>query len=245
MELNFLGPIPGMKFVWIPPGEFWMGGPDAEPGWYEDESPRHRVRLTRGYYMMTTPVTQGQWEAVTGENPSKFNKVGPSAPVEKVSWYDVHVYIDKLNRTESYRFRLPTETEWEYACRAGTETAFYSGPITDPVGRDPNLDKVGWYRENSGGSTHPVGQKEPNAWGLYDMHGNVWEWCNDWYYGSYHDGPVTDPMGPGNGEFRVYRGGAWDSFLGDCRSAYRNGHKPDCTFGHLGFRLVAERRQDC
>ena len=233
-----------LEFAYIPPGEFWMGSPEDEQGRYSDESPRHRVRLTRGYYMQTTPVTQSQWEAVTGENPSDFKKAGPNAPVENVSWEDVQKYIEKLNsRVESYRFRLPTEAEWEYACRAGTETAFCNGPITEPSGRDPNLDKVGWYAKNSGGTTHPVGQKEPNAWGLYDMHGNVWEWCSDWFDEKYYaKSPPEDPQGPESGAGRVNRGGAWLNDAGFCRAAYRGRYTPDYRSIYLGFRLLAERQ---
>jgi formylglycine-generating enzyme required for sulfatase activity/uncharacterized protein with von Willebrand factor type A (vWA) domain len=231
-----------LEFAWIPPGEFWMGSPEDEPGRDSDEK-RHRVRLTKGFYMQTTPVTQGQWEAATGENPSEFKKAGPDAPVENVSWEDLREFIGKLNsRAESYRFRLPTEAEWEYACRAGTETAFHSGPITEPRGRDPNLDKVGWYSQNSGGTTHPVGQKEPNAWGLYDMHGNVWEWCSDWFDSEYYaKSPLEDPQGAESGANRVIRGGSWDFGAGRCRAAYRSSFTPDDRSVLLGFRLLAER----
>jgi formylglycine-generating enzyme required for sulfatase activity len=233
-----------LEFAYIPPGEFWMGSPEGELGRYDDESPRHRVRLTRDFFMQTTPVTQSQWEAVTRENPSHFKKAGPHAPVEKVSWEDVQKFIETLNsKTDAYRFRLPTEAEWEYACRAGTETAFYNGPITEPSGHDSNLDKVGWYTKNSGGKTHSVGQKEPNAWGLYDMHGNVYEWCSDWFDSKYYaKSPADDPQGPESGAGQVVRGGAWSSDARFCRAAYRNVVTPEYRNSRHGFRLLAERQ---
>jgi formylglycine-generating enzyme required for sulfatase activity len=231
----------GMEFVWIPPGTFLMGSPEDEPERNDDEK-QHEVTLTQGFYLQTTPVTQGQYEAVMGKNPSQFKKVGSEGPVEKVSWNDTQDFIRKLSENDpSVWYRLPTEAEWEYACRAGTKTAFYSGPITKPTGFDPNLDKVGWFGKNSGGTTHPVGKKEPNAWGLYDMHGNVWEWCQDWF-GDYPDVPVTDPTGPESGAYRVYRGGAWISLARHCRAASRNGNTPFNRDDSLGFRLLAERQ---
>ena len=260
------GPLPNMRFAHIPPGEFWMGSPEDEPGRYGDEK-RHRVRLRREFWMQTTPVTQGQWEAVTGENPSYFKEAGPDAPVENVSWDDVCEFIRKLNEMAvDLLFRLPTEAEWEYACRAGTETAFYNGPIDPREGRDFNLEQVGWYNEKggcpnnqlgphhlyhkiywsmyvgrwwSGMQSHPVGEKEPNAWGLYDMHGNVWEWCAD-CYNEYPDGPATDPMGSGTIN-RVFRGGSWRDPSRWCRAAFRTSNTPDTRCNILGFRLVAER----
>ena len=228
-----------MDFIYISPGEFWMGSPEDESGRNSNEK-RHRVRLTRGYYMQTTPVTQAQWEAVTGENPSRFKQAGPNAPVEQVSWDDVQEFIRKLNQRErTDRFRLPMEAEWEYACRAGTETAFCNGPITDLGGLDLNLDKVGWFDGNSGGTTQPVGKKEPNAWGLYDMHGNVWEWCQDWF-GAYLDDPVTASRGPEKGSDRVLRGGSWSNGALFCRSTSRVNCTPSARFNGIGCRLVAE-----
>jgi formylglycine-generating enzyme required for sulfatase activity len=237
------GPLPGMEFVWIPPGEFWMGSPEDEPGREDVESPRHRVRLTKGFHMQTTPVTQAQWEAVTGNNPSHFKNAGPNAPVEMVSWNDVQEFIRKLNQREGTgRFRLPTEAEWEYACRAGTETAFCNGPITDLTGPDPNLEKVGWFNKNSRGTTHPVAQKQPNSWGLHDMHGNVWEWCRDWF-GEYPGGPVIDPTGPETVAARVLRGGGWYYDASYCRAASRVSYTPDNRNYTVGFRVVGRRAQ--
>ncbi|WP_320042265.1 SUMF1/EgtB/PvdO family nonheme iron enzyme [uncultured Desulfobacter sp.] len=174
----------GMTFVYIPPGTFMMGSPDSEPGRDDDEI-LHPVTLTKGFYMQTTQVTQAQWQAVMGDNPSDFSGCGYDCPVERVSWEDVQEFIDRLNQQLSDTgYRLPTEAEWEYAARAGSQTAFANGPITiieSGLDLDPNLDAMGWYCYNAHGKTHPVAQKAANDWGLYDMHGNVWEWCADWY----------------------------------------------------------------
>ncbi len=222
----------GMNFVYIPPGEFMMGSPEDEPGRYEDEK-LHKVILTQGFYMQDTPVTQGQWQALMGNNPSHFKEGGPECPVEKVSWEDAQEFIRKLSEKDGENtYRLPTEAEWEYACRAGTDTPYYTGKT------EADLDRAGWYSKNSGGKTHPVRQKEANAWGLYDMHGNVWEWCQDWY-GEYPEGTVTDPAGPDNGTDRVYRGGSWIFGAGDCRSDYRGWDDPGERGIDLGFRVLA------
>lgn len=221
----------GMKFVKVPPGTFMMGSPSNEPGRGNDEK-RHRVTLTKGFYMQTTEVTQGQWKAVMGSNPSKFKNCGDDCPVEKVSWNDVRKFIRKLNQREGgNKYRLPTEAEWEYAARAGSTGKFcFSGD-------NGNLRKYAWYDRNSGGKTHPVAQKQPNAWGLYDMHGNVYEWCQDWY-GDYPSASVTNPTGPSGGSYRVVRGGSWDFYARLCRSAYRYSFTPGGRFSNLGFRLL-------
>lgn len=208
----------GMEFVWIQPGKFLREG--------------HEVTLAKGFFLQTTPVTQNQWENVMGDNPSHFEGSGPDAPVEKVSWEDAQDYIRKLNLSQKINlYRLPTEAEWEYACRAGTQTQYHFGDDA------ADLKDYGWYKENSGGKTHPVGQLKPNPWGLYDMYGNVWEWCQDWY-AKYPDGPTTDPRGPESGEFRVRRGGSWNYFARFCRSAFRFRLVPEFRVSHLGFRLV-------
>jgi formylglycine-generating enzyme required for sulfatase activity len=248
----------GMKFSLIPAGSFVMGSPagtgdsthrpiwPAEAGRGGDER-QHVVTLTDAFYMQTTEVTQGQWGQVMGSNPSHFSSCGSDCPVEMVSWYDAQNFIDALNARENRTncdttpntcYSLPSESQWEYAARGGTVSAFYNGGITNTgcTPLDPNLDAIGWYCGNAVSTTHPVAQKEPNNWGLYDMSGNVWEWCNDWY-GTYPDGPVDDPTGGGTASFRVIRGGGWYDSARYARSAYRHDNTPGYRDYGLGFRL--------
>ena len=195
------------EFVLIQPGTFMMGSPEDEVGRFDDEA-LHQVTITKPFYMQTTPVTQGQWEALMGNNPSYFK--GDDLPVECVSWDDCQEFIQRLSQSGDGIYRLPTEAEWEYACRAGTSTPFVIGNGRDLDSTQANFDgnypygagRKGLYREQ----TTPVKSFAPNAWGLYDMHGNVWEWCQDWY-GDYLIGAVSDPQGPSSGVFRVHRGG--------------------------------------
>jgi len=205
-----------MKMVLIPAGKFMMGSPDSEQGRYEDEGPQHEVVITKPFYMGVTEVTQAQYEAVMGKNPSYYR--GAANPVETVSWNDAVEFCKKLSEKTRQTVRLPTEAEWEYACRAGTQTAF-------SFGDDPStLGDYAWWGKNSGETPHPVGQKKPNAWGLYDTHGNVWEWCADWW-GEYPKGPITDPSGPATASrgSRVLRGGSWRRGDTDYfRCAYRD-----------------------
>ncbi len=205
----------GMEMVYIPAGTFLMGTPidflpsQTERGYLAKFEKPHRVTLTRGFYMGRTEVTQAQWEQVMGYNPSLFKNMGPEAPVETVSWDDCQAFCQKAGGG----LRLPTEAEWEYACRAGTEGR-YAG----------ELEEMGWYLGNSDGTTHPVGTKKPNAWGLYDMHGNVREWCQDVHVLEYPDEAATDPTGPAKeGENRIVRGGSWADYAFFCRSAVRDG----------------------
>jgi len=221
-------PLIRAEFVYIPPGEFMMGSPEYKPGRFDDEK-LHRVRLTRGFYIQTTQVTQKQWKKVIGSNPSYFK--GATLPVENVSWNEAVEFCEKLSRNTGKKYRLPTEAEWEYACRAGTDTAYCFGNDSE------RLEKYAWFNENSGEKTHPVAQLESNAWGLYDMHGNVWEWCQDWC-GDYPSGPVTDPIGPSSGSGRVERGGGWNGNAQNCRSADRFRNSADDRILNLGFRLV-------
>ena len=195
-----------------------------------------QVGITRGFWLGKYEVTQRQWQAVMGNNPSRFRNCGGDCPVERVSWNDVQEFIKKLNgRSEGSRYRLPTEAEWEYGARAGTDT--YVGDITNPRGNDPVLSRIAWYAENSGRRSHPVGRKAPNDWGLHDMLGNVWEWVGD-RYGGYPGGAVADPNGPRSGSIRVYRGGSWNYFARYCRSANRDGRSPGYRYFDLGFRLL-------
>ena len=227
----------GMTFKYIPPGTFTMGSAPDELGRDNDET-QHQVTLTQGFYMQTTGITQGQWKAVMGSNPSYFTSCGNNCPVELVSWDDVQTFISKMNQRGEGTYRLPTEAEWEYGARADSTTAFANGDITETgCGLDPNLNAMGWYCYNSGDTTHPVAQKAPNAWGLYDMHGNVWEYCQDWY-GDYPAGSVTNPTGPISGSYRVLRGGSLYDLAVYCRSAFRAYEKPGSGGSNLGARLV-------
>ena len=218
----------GMEFVWIPAGQFLMGTPRHAEGTYGDET-RHEVRISRGFWLGKYEVTQREWEAVMGTNPSRFSDCGPRCPVENVSWFDAEEFIQKLNERESpsgYEYRLPTEAEWEYAARAGSPGIRYG-----------EVEEIAWYSSNSGGKTQPVGLKRANAWGLHDMLGNVWEWTEDWY-GDYPSGSVTDPKGSASGWGRVDRGGGWASIAEVVRTAYRYGNAPGYRSSLIGCRLV-------
>ncbi len=216
----------GIEFVWVPAGEFLMGSTSSEAD--DTERPLTKVRISRGYWLGKYEVTQAEWQAVMGSNPSEFSGC-LNCPVETVSWNDAQGFIRRLNsRSGGTQYRLPTEAEWEYAARAGTSEDRYG-----------NLDEIAWYDENSGNRTHPVGRKASNAWGLYDMLGNVWEWVEDWY-GGYPGGSVTDLRGPGSGSYRVYRGGSWYGGARICRAPRRFGNSPGLRGDSLGFRLLRE-----
>jgi len=230
-------------FVLINGGTFIMGNPSSEQG-CSDSEVQHQVTVS-SFYMSRYEVTQKEYQEIMGTNPSAFK--GDNLPVEQVSWYDAVEYCNARSQKEGLTpaytingtdvtwnrnangYRLPTEAEWEYACRAGTTTAYSTGASIS--------DNTGWYDANSGNTTHPVGQKPPNAWGLYDMHGNVYEWCWDWY-GDYPTTAQTDPVGASSGSGRVARGGGWGGSAQDVRSAYRLDITPSLRSASLGFRLV-------
>ncbi len=234
----------GIVFRLVPAGSFTMGSPSGESGRDNDEGPQRRVTISKPFYMGKFEITQGQWKRVMGNNPSYFKNAGDDAPVESVSWDDCQVFVKKLCEMEGLpegSFRLPTEAQWEYACRAGTETALCNGALTSTSGRCRNLDAVGWYNENSGQTTHPVGQKTPNAFGLHDILGNVWEWCEDWYGENYYaNANHQDPQGPNSGDRRVLRGGSWYYIARYCRSADRLRTNPDLRYINIGFRVVLD-----
>jgi formylglycine-generating enzyme required for sulfatase activity len=225
MQRNSLG----MELVLISAGTFKMGSNDSDA--YAGERPGHTVRITQPFYLGKYEVTQSQWQAVMGNNPSTFTG-DPNRPVDNVSWDDVQEFIRRLNSREGgTAYRLPTEAEWEYAARAGTTTRWSFGDDASQLGR------YAWYEGNAGKQTHPVGQLQPNPWGLYDMYGNVWEWVQDWY-GKYASDTAIDPGGPASGSDRVFRGGSWGNATRFCRSAHRLGDAPGTRFVDLGFRLL-------
>ena len=220
----------GMKFTLIPAGEFMMGSKDGN----DDEQPVHKVTIKKPFYLGTYPFTQREWKAVMGDYPSHFT--GDDLPVERVSWDDVQKFIRKLNEKEDTdKYRLPSESEWEYACRAGATKKYCFGDS------ESNLGEYAWFDDNSGDKTHPVGKKKPNPWGMYDMHGNVWEWVQDKWHDDYDGAPIDGGVWErGEGFFRMSRGGSWGSLAGYCRSANRSDNHPPYRGGNLGFRLLQE-----
>ncbi|MEI7837572.1 MAG: formylglycine-generating enzyme family protein [Planctomycetota bacterium] len=300
-----LGKGVAMKLVLVPAGKFMMGSPDSEKDREIDEGPPHEVTISKPFYMGVYEVTQEQYEAVMDKNPSEGREVtNPEykqtpaqynqTPVNQVSWDDAVEFCKKLSAKTGKTVRLPTEAEWEYACRAGSKTRFGFGDKEAPVGpisyadavascqklsaktgkkvrvpteaewaaayragrltdKEATLGEHAWYRENSGSVAKPVGQKKPNAWGLYDMHGSVWEWCSDWYADSYGNAGIRDPQGPISETFHVVRGGGWISLPRYCRSAYRGASCPAAArfvqqpgFESSGFRvaMVTDRADD-
>ena len=228
--------IPELKLelIWVNQGAFGMGSPSAEESRNKAEGPQTRVTLTKGFWLGKTEVTQAQYEMVMGENPSTFKDVGTNAPVENVSWIDAMAFCEKLNsreRTagrlpEGFAYTLPTEAQWEYAARAGSTDAY-----------PHDLESIAWHKKNSGESSHPVAQKKPNKLGIYDMQGNIVEWCYDWY-GNYPGGEVTDPKGPQRGYYRIARGGSWRTEDRTLRFAARSGGSAGRLDYTIGFRLA-------
>jgi formylglycine-generating enzyme required for sulfatase activity len=233
----------GMAFVLIPADTFLMGSPEHEPGRHDDET-QHEVTISRSFHLQITPVTQGQWQSLMGKNAFSLIQAEGDQPVDGINWNDCQKFIKKLNALGEGIYRLPSEAEWEYACRAGSSTALPNGDLTDLYcDLDPNLDEIGWYCGNSDNSTQPVAQKSPNSWGLYDMCGNVAEWCQDWY-GPYSENTQIDPNGPTSGPGRVVRGGSWFSSAKNCRSAARFYWPPNSRnqLNVLGFRLIRDSK---
>ena len=222
--------VNGIKYnmVWVDGGTFRMGATSEQGSEISDEKPVHSVTLS-GYYIGKTEVTQALWQAVMGSNPSYFE--GDDLPVEQVSWDDCQEFIRKLNSLTGQNFRLPTEAEWEFACRGGNNSRGYKYSGSNYI------DNVAWYDGNSGDKTHPVATKSPNELGIYDMSGNVWEWCADWY-GDYSSGRQTNPKGPYGGSGRVNRGGSWYNFARNCRSSIRIDDYPTYRDDLLGLRLA-------
>jgi formylglycine-generating enzyme required for sulfatase activity len=219
----------GMEFAYVPAGSFQMGSGNGDP----NEQPVHQVTFARGFYMGRYEVTQAQWQKVMGNNPSKFSDCGENCPVEQVSWDDAQDFIKKLNAAnDGYQYRLPSEAEWEYACRAGT-TGDYAG----------DLNSMAWYTTNADYKTHPVGQKQANAWGLYDMHGNVSEWVMDYQHNNYNGAPTDGSAWSKDiSDDRMERGGSWTFDAKRLRSAQRSEAPHDYRWKDVGFRLVAVSR---
>jgi formylglycine-generating enzyme required for sulfatase activity len=237
--MNDSGKIPpttinsiGMELKLIPSGSFRMGGDKRLEQAEDHETPRHIVKIRNAFFMGKYEVTQTQWSEMMDNNPSEFKD--NIRPVERVSWNDVQVFIQKLNTKEKTdKYHLPTEAEWEYAARADSESSYAFGSDTKI------LSQYAWHRNNSGGETHPVGQLNPNAWGLYDMHGNVHEWCQDWFDRKYYSqSPSNTPLGPSTGLAKTLRGGDWGSEGWYCRCASRSLSSPDRRSNRLGFRLI-------
>lgn len=221
-----------MDFAYIAPGMFAMGSDDQEPGRWGHEGPPHVVQLSNAFYIGITEVTQEQWRIVMGSNPSRFQS--DDRPVEQITWNDAQAFCRALFEKRGIRVRLPSEAEWEFACRAGSQTRFDFG------NSENELHENAWFRANSANSTHPVASRKPNAWGLYDMHGNVWEWCEDIYHDTFLNSPPNERpwLTGGDSERRMLRGGSFTEEPDRVRSASRGAHKPFLVSHRNGFRLV-------
>jgi len=230
-----------IEFVYIPAGNFKMGSAPDEQDRHGDEGPARKVTISKGFYLGKYEVTQQQWISVMQYNPAVFQKEANylQKPIDWVSWFDCQEFISQLNQLGVGHFRLPTEAEWEYACRAGTETRYYWGYDVE----DNKVYQNAWAFSRAEGKSHPVGLKKPNAWGLYDMSGNVWEWCSDWR-GPYNPSDTINPSGPLEGTKKIYRGGSWFNKPSTLRSANRHSHEPDVRGTNAGLRLVLEISND-
>jgi formylglycine-generating enzyme required for sulfatase activity len=240
-----------IAFVQIPAGAFCMGTTDAErealiqdKAWSrfeECEQPAHTVTISRPFLISKYEVTQKQWKALMGSNPSAFK--GDDLPVDSVSWNEAQRFVGKLNKQSHPKYRLPTEAEWEYCCRAESTNVFGFGAHYEPVSIR-NLGCYAWFRDDAGNRTHPVGEKKCNLWGLYDMEGNLWEWCQDWYAPDYYShSPTKDPVNNQPAVERVLRGGSWFLDWRQLRAAYRSGNLPEFKSQYVGFRVVRELDQ--
>ncbi len=230
-ESRYIDPATGMEFVLVKGGCFDMG--DGFGDGYSDELPVHRA-CVNDFFIARTVVTQDQWKAIMGTNPSSFPGCGGNCPVEKVSWNDSQRFIYELNKRSNRKFRIPTEAEWEFAARSGGKKEKWAGTSSEQ-----ELKDYAWYAANAGKQTHPVAAKKPNGLGLYDMTGNVWQWVADWYDGSYYKAsPQDNPQGPPSDIHRVLRGGSWSSGPKDIRTSDRYNHGPDRRDNDMGFRLV-------
>ena len=234
-EPTFIDSATGMEFIFVKGGCFQMG--DTFGDGEADEKPVHEVCVD-DFYLGKYEVTQGQWKKVMGSNPSHFKDLGDKCPVEMVSWNDTQEFISKFNSQSGKKYRLPTEAEWEYAARSGGKSEKWVG-----TSNESSLGDYAWYNANSGIKTHPVGQKKPNSLGIYDMTGNVWEWCGDWYADKYYENSSkSNPRGADSGSSRVLRGGSWDTSAQGARAAYRIWINPDNRYDFIGFRVSVSLR---
>jgi formylglycine-generating enzyme required for sulfatase activity len=231
-----------MQMIWVPPGKFVMGSPKSEPGHRLDEEELHQVIISRGFWIGQFEVSQAQFETILGENPSTFKD--PLMPVHKVNWEEAMEFCEALTDREKsvnrmpdkWGFNLPTEAQWEYACRADTTTVFHFGNEAE------ELSQYGWFVDNSDGSPKTIGTKKPNAWGIHDLHGNMGEWCFDWYGKAYPVDGSVDPITKKASAFKVFRGGTYTDISDRCRAAYRNRITPDTRNPWIGFRVVLMRK---
>lgn len=243
---NLPGNAKPLEMVLVKSGTFTMGSPLDERGRHDWEWPSHQVTITKNFYLGKYEVTQAQWMAVMGTNPAEEHGLGPNYPVYFVSWNECQAFLQRLNQSGEGLFRLPTEAEWEFACRAGTRTRYSHGDVMecgDVCERCEEHERYMWWcGNNSPSGAKEVGLKQPNPWGLYDMHGNVYEWCKDWWGPPFARGAAVDPQGPTTGTFRVLKGGGWAYDSLGCRSAFRYGYTPENqrSYDGFGFRLLRE-----